>query len=140
MRTLIVLLFSASSLLAQTFIVQFYGTNSIGIPAYWPKQVQPGTNAPPGFVILTKLDLDQIISTNQPAYRAWESNKTAQAEQKSADDFADLMAKLDKVESYIEKSSGTNSLSANQMNNAINDICRAFKKLRPVLKDNYKPE
>lgn len=141
MRLLLLLIFASMSVQAQSVAVKFYGTNNAaGLPPFWPQVVQPGTNAPSGFVLLTQAQLDNIIATNQPAYASWESNKTYVAAAKLSDDLADLITKLDKVETWIDKSSGTNTLSANQMNNAINDICRAFKKLRPVLRELYKPE
>lgn len=133
-----IILGAAELCLGQTVAVKFYGAgNSQGLPQYWPQIVQPGTNAPSGFVLLTQAQLDSIVATNQAAYTAWESNKTATAQAKLDADMADFLAKMDKIETWIDKTQGTNTLSNNQRDNAINDICQTFKKVRPILKRLY---
>lgn len=114
--------------------VKFYGTNSAGLPQFWPHIVQPGTNAPAGFVLLAQAQLDTIIATNRPAYLAWESNQTAQAQAKLDASLQDFLAKMDKIDLWIERTSGTNTLSNNQRDAAINDLAQTFRKLKPILR------
>lgn len=143
MKFLLILLLFPIAVAAQNCAVKFYGTNVSGIPEYWPRQVQAiGTNtvvAPP-FVLMTQEQLNDCVITNQPTYDKWSSNQTYAAQAKLDADLADFLAKMDKIETWIDRTSGTNSLTNAQRDSAINDICQTFKKLRRALVNLYKPE
>lgn len=137
---LIFLLAISPELYAQNYSVKLYGSNPSGIPENWPERVQPiggGTNVTAPYVLMSASVLDNCIATNKAAYTAWESNQTYSAKAKLDADLADFLTKMDKIETWIDKTSGTNSLSNNQRDNAINDICQTFKKIRPILKNLY---
>lgn len=149
MKTLIGLLLTAFAALAQdanpppNYAVQFYGTNALGYPFYWPQRTESiGTNttADAPWVVLTQAQLDQIVATNKTAFEAAKSNRLAAAQAALSANLADFLAKMDKIEAWMDKTSGTNTLSNNQRDNAINDICQTFKKLRRVLVGLYQSQ
>lgn len=152
MKTLFLFLLSALTLHAQSVAVKFYGTNNAaGLPPFWPQVVQPGTNAPNGFVLLTQAQLNNIVATNQPAYTAWESNKSYVAKAKLDANITRLLQLYDGIATARTTLRGfadaTNTLSTAQLTTAVRQmadyqekIMEFLQRLGPVLKSIYKPE
>lgn len=148
MKTFFALLLTAFTALAQTatnapppnYAVKFHsGTNWTG-PTYWPKAYETiGTNTvvEPGWTVYSESNFLVLLATNKVAFDAWHAQQAAINAANLASDLADFNSKLDKIESWIDKTSGTNSLNNAQRDNAINDVCQAFKKLRKVLVKIY---
>ena len=146
-----VLLVTAFSVIADE-AVKFYGAgNSFGLPEYWPQVIQhDATNAPAGFVLLTQAQLDEIISTNQPAYNLWESNRAYIAQAKLDANLARIVELFQQIPAG--RTSMTNIMNATISNvaqasthiktlaNVMDKILEELQRLGPVLKEAYKPE
>lgn len=150
---LFLILFMALSSMAQddtnapppppNYAVKFYGANTNSIPQFYPAQMASiGTNSAvsDGWFLFTQAQLDDLIATNAAAFRVANSNMLVSARTRQDADLADFLAKMDKLNVWIDRTSGTNSLSNAQRDSAINDICQTFKKLRRALVNLYKPE
>lgn len=140
----IFLVISALTASAQNWAALYIGPNTNGVPTNYPVSARwLGTNTAvqAGEVRVTDAQLKALVSAGEAAYRASteaaRSNALWSAQAKLDADMADFLAKMDKIETWIDRTSGTNSLSNSQRDNAINDICQTFKKLRPILKSLY---
>lgn len=140
MKYIIVLLFSANALMAQ-YVAVVFNSQSSGAPTnLWAEcYYQATTNTRPPQVLFTVEDFNAYMATNMASFMSWQTN-AVNPQFKLQQDLADFLAKMDKIETWIDKTQGSNSLTNAQRDNAINDLCQTFKKLRPVLKEIYKPQ
>lgn len=125
------------------YAVMFNGTNDVELGQYFPVNIQlltEASNPPAPAMLMTYAQITECQRTNYTAYSPVLNSRYLLAQRKQADDWADFVAKLDKLETWIDKTAGTNSLNNAQRDNAINDICKAFQKVKPILKDAYKAQ
>lgn len=137
MKTLLALLLLTLSCSAQNLLVTFWPNNQpyTGL-TNWPQGVKPvsfSTNAPGWTTNMTEAQYVAHVAARQAVYNTGSSNEVWQAQKTLSDKVDVVLNKIDDLQKW-EDISGTNTLSTAQMNKAINDLCTAMRRLRPVIK------
>lgn len=146
MKTTLLLLFSivASALAQDRINVLLWGsdTNSdtVGIPAQWPRAASPATNAvaPAGWTNMTTADYSAHRAAFQPAYDAWRATKDSAEKDKTTNAKQAMGALMDDFAAYEDAwKAGTNFNNAT-INTIVRKHNRALLKMRPMLREFYR--